>query len=222
MEKIKEFIQNNKTITIIVSALVLVLLIGGVSFGVYQSNVAKEQAAIEAQKKEEAAKKAEAKKKAEEEAKKKEAEAKKAKEEAAKKEAEAAEAEAEKKEVKNTSETKTADTKNTETKKSVNTQATNSTAVASEAAPSQSSSEPADDPASRGLVQDAYGEWVPYTSVYVVKTNQWGSVMFNDGRIVDSKEFSEMACNEINERIRNGEKRTREEWDAFETELRGF
>lgn len=124
MEKIKEFIQNNKTITIIVSALVLVLLIGGVSFGVYQSNVAKEQAAIEAQKKEEAAKKAEAKKKAEEKAKKKaEAEAKKAKEEAAKKEAEVAEAEAE-----NTTEN-TKNAKNT----NKNTNASNSSSQSSQA-----------------------------------------------------------------------------------------
>lgn len=124
MEKIKEFIQNNKIITIIVSALVLVLLIGGVSFGVYQSNVAKEQAAIEAQKKEEAAKKAEAKKKAEEEAKKKaEAEAKKAKEEAAKKEAEVAEAEAE-----NTTEN-TKNAKNT----NKNTNASNSSSQGSQA-----------------------------------------------------------------------------------------
>lgn len=124
MEKIKEFIQNNKTITIIVSALVLVLFIGGVSFGVYQSNVAKEQAAIEAQKKEEAAKKAEAKKKAEEKAKKKaEAEAKKAKEEAAKKEAEVAEAEAE-----NTTEN-TKNAKNT----NKNTNASNSSSQSSQA-----------------------------------------------------------------------------------------
>lgn len=133
LETIKNFVKEHKKVTIIAGVAVLAVLIGGISFGVHQSNVAKEKAAIEAQKKEEAAKKAEAKKKAEEEAKKAEEarkaeeEAKKAEEEAAKKEAEVAEAEA-----KNT-------TKNTKNSKNTNKN-TNSSNSSSQSSQAQTSS----------------------------------------------------------------------------------
>ena len=133
LETIKNFVKEHKKVTIIAGIAVLVLLIGGVSFGVHQSNVAKEKAAIEAQKKEEAAKKAEAKKKKEKEeeaAKKAEEEAKKAEEEAAKKEAE--EAEVAESEAENT-------TKNTKNSKNTNKN-TNSSNTSSQSSQAQTSS----------------------------------------------------------------------------------
>lgn len=135
LETFKTFVKEHKKVTIIASVAVLVLLIGGVSFGVHQSNVAKEQAAIEAQKKEEAAKKAKAKKKAEEEAKKKAEEAKKAEEEAKKAEEEAkkAEEEAKKAEVaKAEAENTTENTKNSKNTNK-NTNSSNSSSQSSQA-----------------------------------------------------------------------------------------
>lgn len=139
MNKIKEFIKLHKAATIVAGIIVVCLVAGGVSFGVHQSNVAKEKAAIEAQKKEEAAKKAKAKKKAEEKAKKAEEEARKAEEEAKKAEEEAKKAEEEAKEAEVAESEAKNTTKNTKNSKNTNKN-TNSSNSSSESSQAQTSS----------------------------------------------------------------------------------
>ena len=68
-------------------------------------------------------------------------------------------------------------------------------------APAPEASAPASeeefDPASKGLVQDAYGDWVPSTSYYVVKEGVGGTKLMSNGRKIVGPDAHDIFAEEI-------------------------